>query len=586
MTSGLVSRNTILRAIGVASAIGMLATAAGPAGAVGFEDASDRLNDFVHNSLRVNDEGLPAGGEGLAGAAWLDYDADGELDLFLTNGKGSANALFENDGDGGFTNVAADAGVDDTMGHAGAVAGDIDNDGFPDLFLTGEGHCNTGQTPTVLYHNNGDGTFTDIAAEAGVQASEPAWSAAFADIDNDGDLDLFVTGTGNICTGERNPNRLYRNDGEAGGDLTFTEIGADAGVNTDLAACAAAFADFNDDGWQDLLVANCNSFPDDPPFLPIPEPVELYINDEDGTFTNIAPQAGLTRPGFWMSATVGDYDGDGDIDIFSDNAGLAFGTPNALYRNNGDGTFSDVTEAAGLRPWEFGWGATSGDFDNDGDLDIFYTGSLPFLLNPAVPWGIVGRLATPGRLFLNDGEGNFTERSDLVPVDLAFDYPSGVARADFDQDGFVDIVVQRDAISEELMATLEDAVFSQFSGLPAASGEPVLLRNAGNANNWLTVRLEGTASNRQGIGARIRVERLGPRGTPAPDAPDQIREVRAGSSFASSETPWPTFGLGQSRVAAVHVDWPSGVSEFFVIPRLNRMVTLSEGSGVSLPEGR
>lgn len=543
------------------TAAGLLATAAASVGASGFEDASERLDGFVHQSFGL-------GGEGLAGAAWLDFDADGDLDLFLTNGKGSANALFQNNGDGTFTEVGAAAGVADTMGHSGAAAADIDNDGFPDLFLTGEGHCNTGQSSTVLYHNNGDGTFTDIAAAAGVQASEPAWSAAFADIDNDGDLDLFVTGSANLCAGTRNPNRLYRNNG----DLTFTKIGAEAGVDTQRAACAAGFADFNDDGWQDLLVANCNSFTE--PFMIKPEPMELYRNNGDGTFVNVAPEAGLVRPGFWMSATLGDYDRDGDIDIFSTNAGAAIGTPNVLYRNDGDMSFTDVTVSAGLDPWEFGWGASFGDFDNDGDLDLYYAGSLPYLLNPQVPLGVIGPLASPGRLFINDGEGFFAERNDLTPIDLSTSYASGVARADFDQDGFVDLVVQRDAVSAELMRAF---------GLPAASGEPVLLRNTGNDNNWLTVRLEGSASNRQGIGARIHVERLGPRGNPATRGGAQIREVRAGSSFASSETPWPTFGLGDSRVAIVHVDWPSGVSEFFVVPRVNRTVTLAEGTGVAIP---
>ncbi len=255
---------------------------------VSFADVSDSL-DFFHET---------DGGEGVSGVAWFDYNNDGYLDVFLTNGIGHRNGLFENNRDGRFRDVSAGAGIENGLGNSGVIAGDIDNDGWVDLFLTGEGAVVSGaeQSPTRLYHNDGNGRFTDITAQAGVPGAETTWTAAFGDIDNDGFLDLFATAPGSQSNKVSHRNKLYRNNG----DLTFTDISASAGVDsrrstvdgstvdTDLGTCIATFSDYDNDGDVDLFIGNCN----DLQFRPAP--VELWRNDGDLTFTDVTLEAGHT----------------------------------------------------------------------------------------------------------------------------------------------------------------------------------------------------------------------------------------------------------------------------------------------------
>ncbi len=527
---------------------------------VTFEDVSDLLGSYSRTATAT---------AGIGGIAWLDYDQDGDLDLYVTNGEGAANGLFRNNGDGTFTDVSVAAGVDNRLGNTGVVVGDIDNDGFPDIFLTGEGRiAGPTQTPTRMYHNNGDGTFTDITTTSGLIGSDSAAAAAMGDINNDGYLDIFIASPGHIPfatgpgTGTSDENKLYLNNG----DLTFTDITASAGVGglyidsfgdtVSDGACVVSFSDHNNDGLPDIFVGNCNGFfspnIDTPPLVVRPTPLNLYQNNGDGTFTDIAISAGLNLPGLWMGLAFGDYDNDGDLDLFVTSMGTAAQGlyPHALFRNNGDGTYTEVAAEVGITNSEFSWGTTFADFDNNGGLDLYQVGALPL-------FGMIGPgAANPGRLYFNDGNGRFTEDSAATGIDLSLKYTSGLAQADYNNDGFIDIAVMT-------------APFSA-GPLTVVSEDLVLLRNQGNDNNWITVRLIGTTSNRDGIGAIIKAKTGNKK---------QIREVRAGSSFASSESPWPTFGLGEHSQAKIVVTWPSGLIEEFSNNQANQTITFTEGTG-------
>ncbi len=496
---------------------------------VSFANVSALLGDFEHQSLTF-------GGDGLAGAAWFDFDNDGDLDLFVTNGKGNANALFENDGKGGFTDVAEAAGVANGLGNSGVVAADIDNDGLQDLFLTGDGGIGgTGESPVKLYHNQGGGVFTDITKASNVVGAETTLSAAFADIDNDGFLDLFITAPGSFVTDTQHANTLYRNNG----DLTFTDISADSGVDTALGACATFFSDYNGDGWIDLFVADCND-------LDItPTPIELFENQGDLTFCEVSAEVGLSPGGFWMGVAPADFDHDGDLDFFVTN----IGNGHRLYSADQGGTYTNIGAAAGVMFHEFGWGCTARDLDNDGYPDIFFAGSLPY-----PPFNIIGPgLGNPGTLLFNDQAGAFDEWTETFPVDLSSQYTSGVAAGDYDNDGFQDLFV----------------AVSDWNG---DGGHPLLVHNLGNDNGAVTIRLQGTTSNRDAVGARVEV---------TVDGMTQLQEIYAGSSFLSMDSQWLTFGLGgQSGTEQISVRWPSGLVEGFPNAAAGETVTLVEGDGV------
>ena len=487
---------------------------------VTFENVSALLGPYTRE----------ASGGGLGGIAWLDYDQDGDLDLYLTNGVSASNGLFRNNGDGTFTDVSLEAGVANGLGNSGVVVGDIDNDGYPDIFLTGEGRLvGPVQTPTRMYHNNSDGTFTDITELSGLVGADSALAAAMGDINNDGYLDIFIASPGHFPlltgpgTGTSDENKLYLNNG----DLTFTDITASAGVSglyvdafgdiVSDGACVVGFSDYNSNGLLDIFVGNCIAFfspkIENAPIFGRPTPFNLYRNNGDGTFTDVAELAGLNVLGFWMGLAFGDYDNDGDIDLFATSAGIAESSmyPHALFRNNGDDTYTEVSAEAGIPNTEFGWGVTFADFDNNGAVDLYQVGALPL-------FGLIGPgQGSPGRLYFNEGSGHFAEDTAATDIDLSSQYTSGLAQADFDGDGFADIAVMTAPYSlGDVTVVSEDFVF---------------LRNRGNGNHWLTVRLVGTDSNRDGIGARIQIDA---------GKISQLREVRAGSSFASSDTPWPT----------------------------------------------
>jgi hypothetical protein len=503
------------------------------------------------------------------GISWIDYNNDGNLDLIVPNSD--VAGLFRNNGDGTFTNVADAAGIT-TMFTDQALVGDLDNDGYQDIifFPANDAAARPPDDTTVIatditvYKNNGDGTFTDITETAGIPGNAYTRGASIADYDLDGYLDIFIGGLGRQFFGEADgqkliaPNKLYRNNG----DMTFTDVSVVAGIEGFFTgvdgepahgqSCISTWHDYNGDRYPDLIVGHCLSEAA-PGF-------QFFKNNGDGTFEDVTVAVGWDVPGVWMGLTVGDFDGDGDLDFYAGGTGRINFVPlpsnpdgvfpHVLMVNNGDGTYSPDFET--IPNHEFNWGSTFVDVDNGGDLDLVTVGSLP----EAGVLSAAG-LANPGRLFVNDGSGNFDGSECLSDLNLENSYTTGVAQGDFDGDGYQDLVVQ---------------VSSFVVGSPVPENDKtirhvVLLRNTNSGSNYLTTKLVGTSSNRDGIGAVVKVG-------------SQIREVRSGSSFSSSEQLWPHFGLGSEEAGPVDVmvQWPSGMDETWMGIEINQVVMLEEGT--------
>lgn len=463
-------------------------------------------------------------GGGVAGA---DYDLDGWPDLYVTAGSAGANLLYRNQGDGTFVDMAAAAGVAQTgRKDAGATFADMDGDGWPDLFLGG-----VNGTPPLVLRNRQDGTFEDVTEASGLAGISNAYSASFADFDKDGDLDTYISHWNDSHQGKY----LFTNDGKG----VFTDVSAQAGIPDGLMAdYTPIFADIDNDGWLDLLVAaDYNSS-------------QVFINNRNGTF-RLATDVNVITDENGMGASAADYDNDGDIDWFvtsifdpsglPDNdltQGAAEATGNRLYRNKGDGTFEDVTEAAGVRLGSWGWGSCFADFNNDGHLDLFHVNGYitgNFNTNAAF-------LKDESRLFINNGDGTFEGyRQDLNLSDRG--QGRGLVCFDYDLDGDIDIFV----------ANNQQA--------------PALYRNdGGNDLNFLHVRLGGDALNSEGVGARITV---------VTGALSQVREIRAGNNFISSNPAEAYFGVGTAKVIdEVRITWPSGEVKIFSKVKANQMLTI------------
>ena len=471
-----------------------------------------------------------------SGVAWLDYDNDGWMDLYVVQSgplppaprdERPGNHLYRNNHDGTFTDVTEKAGLRNTAYGMGAVAADYDNDGFVDLYVTG-------YRGNVLYHNNGDGTFTDVTARAGVAGPRWGTAAAWADIDGDGYLDLFVgqyaddTRDKDLFCGDRAAgirdycppvmydgtlSVLYRNNG----DGTFTDITKSAGLGKAVGkVLGAVFVDVDLDGRPDLYVANDElmNF--------------LFHNLGKGRFEDISVASGTGfgpegNPQGSMGVDAGDLDGDGLPDIAVAN----FETEtNAYYRNLGSGVFEDLSVASGLGLPTVNYvkfGLNFLDAANDGNLDVFVTNGHVF--DRPRRQGIT--VAQPLQLFWNDGHGHFEEKG----CGSVFSSPvvgRGSAVADYDNDGDPDIAV-------------------------STSGGPLLLlRNDGTHGHWLGVELVGKKSNRQGIGARLVAETASGR--------KLTRFVQAGSSYLSSSDPRVLFGLAaETSVRKLTIYWPSGI---------------------------
>lgn len=499
----------------------------------------------------------PLGG----GAAFLDYNNDGLQDIYFVNGAALSpflkerldeselprNALYRNDGDGTFTEVASAAGVADTGYGMGCAAGDYNNDGFTDLYVTNFG-------ANVFFRNNGDGTFTDVTTQTGTGDTRWGASCAFVDYDNDSFLDLYVTNyvkytteSDRVCMNkgvrvycdprlyEGELDLLYRNNG----DGTFTDVTVAAGCSGATGrGLAVAWGDYDNDGDMDGYIANDA----DPNFF--------YRNNGDGTFTEVSLTAGV---GFsedgeaenGMGADFGDYDNDGDLDIIVTNFQ---DQTNTLYRNEGNGLFSDVSYASKIGAMSLpylAWGVGFCDYDNDGYQDLFVAnGHLDENVQAFNPTGFYEQ---SNLLFRNNRDGTFDEVGIDSGSGMRLEKVSrGFAYADYDNDGDLDLLVTN------------------------LRGAPDLLENRGGQNAWLILKLIGTRSNRDAIGARVRV---------TTGNLTQIREVRSGSSYLSQNDMRLHFGLGQHRrVDRVVIRWPGGLQEQVEGVEANQILMLVEGS--------
>jgi hypothetical protein len=429
--------------------------------------------------------GVAKGGD--AGAvAWFDMDGDGDEDLYVANL--GPDRLFRNDGTGRFMRLKKTGLEGGQAFGLGVAVGDYDNDGRLDVFVANLG------SPSRLYHNDGGAVFRDQARAAGVAGgSASSFSAAWADYDNDGLLDLYVANGSQQLTA---PNFLYHNEG--GG--RFAEVGARAGVAGNESSLGCAWGDYDNDGLPDLYVANFS------------QPNQLYRNNGDGTFTDRSRQAGVDDDGNGAGAAWGDYDNDGNLDLYLFNTNDGSDV-DRLYRNRGDGTFADVTVAVGLSAHEDGEAVLWADLDNDGWLDLYLVNRSDFSRQR-------------NRLWRNLGGARFADVASSAGVDgSGAGHPA--AFADYDGDGRLDVFV------------------GNFPGTPDE-----LFHNRTEGGNALVVRLAGRQSNRAGIGARVTVTAGGLTMT---------REVSSSSGRSSQNQLAPHFGLGAASVAErLEVRWPSG----------------------------
>src|SRR5262245_6378814 len=501
-----------------------------------------------------------------SGVAWLDYDNDGWPDLFFVNGtrlagfpKGQepTTHLYRNNHDGTFKDMTKEAGLARHGWGQGTCIGDYDNDGYDDLFISYYGR-------NALYKNNGKGAFTDVSEKAGVAGLKTRWGsgAAFVDYDKDGRLDLFVANYIELDlktapTPETGPclykgvmvacgppglvggkNILYHNERNG----TFADVSEKAGIlkTNGTYGLGVLTADFDNDGWIDIYVANDSA------------PAALYHNSKNGTFTDVGPEAGTAyivdgKPQAGMGVSAGDYDGDGLLDIFKTNFS---GDTSTLYRNRGKMMFDDVTFTSGIginTRW-LGWGCGFVDFDNNGWLDIFLVNGhvYPEVEKLNVEAGYPQRKV----LYQNLGNGNFRDITEKIGGVLIEPAASrGLAFGDFDNDGDLDAVIN------------------------PVNDYPSLLRSDVKAgNNWIAVKIRGVKSNSSGIGARIKV---------VTDERAQIDEVRSGGSYYSQNDLCVHFGLGKAtKIKSIEVRWPSGIVDTIGETPVNQKIYVKEGLGL------
>ncbi len=497
------------------------------------------------------------------GVGWIDYDQDGLMDLYFVQSAATDiykpprplhSVLYHNNGDGTFADVTEKAGVGaEGLYGQGVAVGDYDNDGYPDLYVTGYGRA-------ILYHNNGNGTFTDVTDKADV-ADRGQWptSAGWFDYDKDGWLDLVVCNyiewspKNNIWCGEHKPRyRAYCHPDNYKGqriklfhnnhDGTFTDVSEKSGVGIPEAkGMGVVLADFNNDGWTDIAVAN-DTWPN-----------FLFINKHDGTFKDISFPSGIaaSEDGKYeagMGIDAADVDGDGWQDIYVTHLDFEL---NRLYRNNHDETFDDATYSSGIGNKAIFLSGVSMkffDYDNDGWPDIFQVNGA--MLDNIQLYHSEVTYPEPKLMFRNLGQGKFANVSQLLGPD--FMRPTagrGLAAADFDNDGDIDVAINnRGELAQ-------------------------LLRNdGGNANHWLEVKLEGTKSNRDGIGASLKL---------VAEGFTQVQQSKGGMSYMSANDPRIHFGLAQrNKIDLLEITWPSGAVDKLRYVPINEIIKVREGTGV------
>ena len=540
-------------------------------GPVVFEDVSEKagLTHWTH-TMGTKEKKYIIETDG-SGVGLIDYDNDGWLDIYVVNGStfdaldGKETpphaALFHNNHDGTFTDVAAKAGVTNDRWGFGVAIADYDNDGWPDIFVSNWGK-------NRLYHNNHDGTFTDVADKAGVQLGNWSTGATWGDFDGDGRLDLFVPGyvhfdrtnlpTGGesgvsdtYCTfrgvlvncGPRGlkgePDHLFRNNG----DGTFSDVSEKVGVadKPGYYGLSSLFVDINNDGKVDLLVGNDST------------PNYLYLNKGDGTMEDDSYSSGYAvneagRETATMGIAAGDFENNGMVDIFDTTFSDDY---KPLYRNEGDANLTDISYQLGIAEISvpfLGWGDAFLDYDNDGWKDLLMADGHVYPQVDLHPWGT--SWAQRPMLFHNR-EGKSFENMPAVEGSGLADVIAGrgMAVGDLFNDGKLDAVIN------------------------VMDGHPVLLRNVSpDKNHWLELKLVGgPGSPRDAVGATVYVTANGMK---------QRADVLSGGSYASTNDPRPHFGLGKvTAVDAVEVHWPSGKVEHFTVPGMDRIVTLTEGGG-------
>ena len=473
---------------------------------------------------------------------WGDINNDGFLDLIVPcHGLSESHGPFVylNNAGSTFTDIRAtsgitESGLDDGDWH-GYALGDYDGDGNIDLYIAEGAKFLQGGTikSDLLFKGQGNGTFMYVSPQAGIiQSSDRGRGGFWVDYDNDGKLDLFVK---NYATS----NRLYKNNGEG----AFTEVAAQAGLADATAGedfgSICSFADYDNDGFIDVAFAG-DSTAD-----------ALYRNQGDGTFVDVTAVAGLTPQRFSQGIAWGDYDNDGLLDLYVARGRLGPGPfTNTLYRNRGDGTFTNVSTEAGVGATTNTWAAVWGDYDNDGFLDLFVT---------SAGRGAKG-MGNANFLYHNNGDGTFTDVAAAEGVQLEDNTSlhKVAAWADYNNDGFLDLV-------------LKDGVGGEKSTGTGSKGLHRLFKNNGNTNRFLTVKLSGMQSNRNGIGARVTVRYDGRIGF-------QENNGGGGGEYASQGSEPLHFGIGGATHANVEVEWPSGVVDTVRSVSGNSTITVVEGS--------
>jgi hypothetical protein len=448
-------------------------------------------NNFGQMFTKITSGPMVNDGGDSRAVNWVDYDNDGDVDLFVTNGpqQGENNFFYENNGDGTFTKITDIAITQDGKASDGSSWGDIDNDGDLDLFV-----ANWWGQPNLLYLNNGDKTFTFQQGILMTTESSHSETGSWGDYDNDGFLDLYVCNSGGDLK-----NFLYKNNG----DGSFSKINQSF-LNQAFASRNVDWIDYNNDGWQDIFVTNENN-----------QNENLYLNNGDDTFTSATVPSLLQNGGSTAGSNWEDFDNDGDFDVLLVNWG---NQRNQLYINNGDGTFTKLNEAPFTADVSNSFGSSVGDIDNDGDLDI-----------------IIARAFTTQKianyLYINNNDGTFSKSNDTAVQDSGWTY--GIALGDYDNDGWLDLFEARCYNENE---------------------NNVLFHNNSGSNNWVMMNLNGVLSNKSAIGAIVKLKAVID-GNPV----WQMRKV-AGQNGYCGQNLQIHFGLGDAtHIDSLVIQWPSGI---------------------------